>query len=419
MTMVQACLRQARLAAAALSLIVGCTIAAPALAAQAVAAPTRTVELDRVVLDLCQKQVVLLGEDAGHGGGRTIELKVELARRLMNECDFSVVMFESQIYDFLALDRSFATKSATPAQLADAIGGIWSTTEELDPLVALLFEGASAGKTHVSGLTPQVGGATQIDTRRNLAQRLTTYLRGTRRTECATRIHRLTNWEFDEGTHYDEPFREQIRACIADIQESVATRPASDSAAIVGMMAKNLSSNLDMSSEDAWNVRDRAMYENFAWLRTRLPSKAKIIIWTATIHAVKRRAPGPENRFPLGYFIHQSLGDRSAAIGFSALSGSYGRQGQAPTGLPGPTPDSLESRTLKNHGIDLQYIDRTQLASLGTIEARAINYAKPANANWAELLDGILVMREERPPHYVRSAVPRQTVELETPAEWK
>jgi erythromycin esterase-like protein len=53
--------------------------------------------LDRVVRDVCDKEVVLLGEDATHGGGKTLEIKVELITRLIDRCDFSAVAFESQI----------------------------------------------------------------------------------------------------------------------------------------------------------------------------------------------------------------------------------------------------------------------------------------------------------------------------------
>lgn len=83
-----------------------------------------SLQLDRLVKDVCGKQVVLLGEDANHGAGRTLELKVELVERLIQECGFSGVFFESQVYDFVDLQRAIDSKNATPEQLADAIGGL-------------------------------------------------------------------------------------------------------------------------------------------------------------------------------------------------------------------------------------------------------------------------------------------------------
>jgi len=42
-----------------------------------------------VVRDMCSKRVALLGESPMHGFGRTLELKVEIVRRLTNECGYN------------------------------------------------------------------------------------------------------------------------------------------------------------------------------------------------------------------------------------------------------------------------------------------------------------------------------------------
>lgn len=141
-------------------------------------------EIQRLVGDLCSRQVVLLGEDANHGSGRTLELKVTLVQRLIDTCGFNAVLFESQLYDFLDLDRSFAGRSATPAQLADAIGGLWSTTREIDPLVSYLFRQASAGRVKLFGLDPQLGGATGLYAQRHLPAQLAASLAPDRRKAC-------------------------------------------------------------------------------------------------------------------------------------------------------------------------------------------------------------------------------------------
>ena len=87
--------------------------------------------------------MVLLGEDSSHGSGATLEAKVAIVERLIEECHFSAVFFESQAYDFLDLELALAARTATPEQLADAIGGLWSTTREIDPLVSFLYQAAA------------------------------------------------------------------------------------------------------------------------------------------------------------------------------------------------------------------------------------------------------------------------------------
>lgn len=52
------------------------------------------------------------------------------------------------------------------------------------------------------------------------------------------------------------------------------------------------------------------------------------------------------------------------------------------------------------------YLDRQRLKASGAARARAIDYRKWESARWDRLLDGILVLREERPPRFVRDARP-------------
>src|SRR5690606_35852438 len=92
-------------AAALACLVASCAV--PGIASAATA-------LDRLVADTCDKQVVLLGEDSHHGSGGTMEVKTTIVRRLVDECGFSGVLFESQVYDFLDLERAFARGDATP-----------------------------------------------------------------------------------------------------------------------------------------------------------------------------------------------------------------------------------------------------------------------------------------------------------------
>lgn len=49
----------------------------------------RAAEADRVVRDLCGKSIAMLGESPLHGFGNTLEFKVGLVRRLVDECHFN------------------------------------------------------------------------------------------------------------------------------------------------------------------------------------------------------------------------------------------------------------------------------------------------------------------------------------------
>ena len=87
----------------------------------------RAAETDRVVRDLCGKSVAMLGESPLHGFGKTLEFKVELVRRLVDECHFNAFFIESGIYDFLNIQRRLKSgQEVTEPMVAAAIGGLTS-----------------------------------------------------------------------------------------------------------------------------------------------------------------------------------------------------------------------------------------------------------------------------------------------------
>lgn len=154
--------------------------------------------MDRIVGEVCRKDVVLLGVDSHHGSRKTLEINIEIANSLIGQCHFSAVFFEGRIYDFFGLQQALTRKSTTQAQVADAIGGLWSTTGEMDPLIDHLFQDAVDGKISLAGLDPQTGGAPSFYTQQELPLRLARYLRWRRSAECEIKLHRLTNWEYDD-----------------------------------------------------------------------------------------------------------------------------------------------------------------------------------------------------------------------------
>lgn len=54
---------------------------------------------------MCGESVALIGESPVHGFGKTLEFKVEVVRRLIDDCHYNAVLFESGIYDFLIIQE--------------------------------------------------------------------------------------------------------------------------------------------------------------------------------------------------------------------------------------------------------------------------------------------------------------------------
>lgn len=356
-------------------------------------------ELDRLVADTCDKQVVMLGEDVSHGSGAAIELKAQVVERLIDQCHFSAVVFESGIYDFIGLERALSGGSATREQLADAIGGLWSTTAEMAPLIDYLFVRAERGELRLMGMDFQAAGATYGYAQHRLASDLFHFMPEGERQICRDAVATFTQWKFDDDTPFDEAFRARMHNCL----DRVSTEPGNEDAAL----ARNLLLSIRTPADDFFNTRDRAMYENLIWHRARLGADAKIVVWTATIHGAKHLAPLHDDRTPTGELVHGSLGRSSAVIGITAFQGSYGRDTKSPIPLTMATESSLEHKALSTKSDEVRYLDSDELNKLGKISSRAIDYTRPANAQWNHIVDGLLVMPRDRPPHFVHTAAPR------------
>lgn len=54
------------------------------------------------------------------------------------------------------------------------------------------------------------------------------------------------------------------------------------------------------------------------------------------------------------------------------------------------------------------YLDRAQIEALGAIEGRAIAYERPRVLAWSAVIDGLVVLKTERPPTFVRPPRPWQ-----------
>jgi erythromycin esterase-like protein len=350
---------------------------------------------------------VLLGEERHHGGGATVAAKAAVAERLVERCGFSAVLFEGQLYDFLALQRAFAAGAATPRMLSDTIGGLWSPTADFQPFEAFLFDHARAGRLLIGGIDPQLGGASQRYSQEQLADDLFRPLGEPARERCIARLSTLANWRFDDATPYDAGFRDGMRGCLAALDAATSATGGGPGAANVAAASQavraSLAAYLDMSDGNAAS-RDRAMADNVLWYLQGLPRDAKVVVWTASVHAAT--APIPDaagaSRETMGARLRHALGERVAAIGFVATSGRYGRHGRGPIPIPEATPPMLEARE-GALGAGMSYLDRGQLAAAGDAPSRVLDYAHPQAADWATLFDGVVVLRGEHPMRTLES----------------
>lgn len=352
-------------------------------------------DFDAAIDALCTKDVVLLGEDAGHSGGDTVRLKSDMVVTLVERCGFSALYFESPVYEFLRLEERLARGDADPQALADAVGGLWAGTREFQPLLHWAWKKADAGALRLRGLDLQVGGSTQYFSEQELPARLARHA-GPDRENCEHRLEQLTQWSFDADRPYDDAARQGLRTCLSAIEAELAGEQHDEASRFTRHMAGNLQGFLDLSEGDRFNRRDAAMAHNLIWHRARSQGE-RAIVWTATTHAAKAALPAQPDRVSLGMHLEERLGDSLASIGFTAMAGRHGRPSGPEQELAAPAADSLEAMA---GSIDAPiYLDAPALQRLGMVEARVAAYARPQRAEWGQLLDGVWILPVESPLH--------------------
>ncbi len=348
-------------------------------------------QLDKLVKDVCSKSVVMLGEEPHHGSGRTLEIKAELVRRLIDRCGFDAVYFESGGYEFHDLNRRLASRTSAPEQVADAIGGLWSISEALDPLVDFLYSRASAGRIRLAGLDAQIGSATAGYERRSLAHDLSEEIREPRRSECAGVLSQPAG---------DQADRESEAACFGEAADALP--PDADLSVLARATQVLL---LNPPAGGGWDARERQMANMFRWHQRHATGASRAIVWTANVHACRQSEAKKDTVRPLGDELHAEYGDRLASIGFTAFGGAYGRGDSIP--IPAAGSDSLEALALAGGRATLRYLPNAVLAELGEVEGSPFSYDKARRADWSKLFDGMVVLREEKPLARDRAAKPR------------
>ena len=363
--------------------------------------------VDAAVRDLCASRVALLGEPPMHGFGRTLELKVQIVRRLVSECHFNALLIESGAYDFLKIaERLRSGQTVTTSMVAAGIGGLWAN-REVAVLVPFLLEEAQRGRLVLGGLDDQLGAGTYAQ--REMPADLAAYISNeSERATCLATLQRHMLWQYSVEAPYGPGDRTRILSCVEKIEPGikrladVATRDAG--LAMLQNLRRTLARDFGQGAgvDEAtriFNDRDRSMFDNFEWWVSRVPAPAKVIVWTATNHAAKslRGIPGLERSISLGSYIQSAYGTDAFALGFSALSGSYA-MGRRPARALSPAPgNALEHLVLDRDTVDAKYVGRRELKQFGALPARPIG-ADVKEADWSSVFDGLVVLREERPP---------------------
>lgn len=337
---------------------------------------------------VCDKQVVLLGEGAGHNEGATNAFKSQVARDLIQDCGFSLIVFESSFYQFVDLNRKLSSgKNISQEQIQASIGGLWANQVEIEPLVKFLREATNVRQVTIAGMDDQIAGRGQDYANFEMPAELTKGLKIEQQTKCRAAIERHVYWAYSDSDRYDASKKQFILSCLEVPDHSDDTQMAAMRASLIRDFQRDL-----LGNEAHYTGRASSMYENFEyWFDNR--GKPKTIVWSSTVHAAKSGHLSPS----FGELVQNRFGDDAYTIGFSALSGTRGRPGRNAIALPEAPDTAIEAIVFKESEDDIIFVDSKALAAFGNAPAAALTN-RYETRDWAAKLDGLIVFRTQRPP---------------------
>ena len=142
----------------------------------------------------------------------------------------------------------------------------------------------------------------------------------------------------------------------------------------------------------------RRIYGEYQWLSERLGSDTRSIVWGATVHLSRDATAtklflGGDN---FGAYINRAHGRRAFFLGFAAAGGAS-LSGTEMRARPDATLRSVEAGALAKASSDSVYVSRRSLQGFGS-RSGGLFSPEPVTTNWANVVDGLVVFREERPP---------------------
>lgn len=324
--------------------------------------------------------------------------KAALVPRLVDECGFDALLFEGSNYDFLELERRLRKgQPVTRAMVASSIGGLWNRYEEMQPLITWLHQRLVTGRLRLGGIDDQLGSAGAFYSISEMPAELTGLLKGARTAECRETLRRRIYGE--TGKALAE--RAALTSCISDIRGAVRAAPG----ALDRDERLHMLNNIERFASRDWvdesgqmRERDRSMWLNYQWMRERVGTGRRTIVWGATVHLSRDATAtklfrGGDN---FGAYVSRAQGRRAFFLGFAAAGGASLAGNEVRT-RPDAALSSIEAEALAVAQDDSVYVSRRSLQKLGSRSAGLFS-PEPVMTNWANVVDGLVVFRKERPP---------------------
>ncbi|TGD81473.1 erythromycin esterase family protein [Hymenobacter wooponensis] len=372
------------------------------------AADTSFADLEFLSQEIGSARVVLLGEPS-HGEGNVFEAKARLVRFLQQRMGFTTLGMESGFYEMHKAQQQIAAGVPAQEALQNSVFGIWTFTQEFQPVEELV----AARKLRVMGFDPQLTGSygeelvddLEVFLEPNKASAAINYdyldevLNFMQHFNGFPAGHTLAEWEknlkladrllaaatpsrWAEAEHW----RQTLRGLQALARDYVQNDPS-------------VKDRETFEARDN-NPRDAQMADHLLWYLRQHPQE-KIICWGATAHFSNQTQLIDNAEMqafrPMGWHVKKALGEQAYILGTATAGGSYGAIGEPGKAIPAPPVSSLEAR-LDSLGPEMLFLNLRQNFGNSHFKAYSILEYTPFIAEWAQVVDGVLFMKTTRPP---------------------
>ncbi|WP_075602840.1 erythromycin esterase family protein [Saccharicrinis aurantiacus] len=333
-------------------------------------------------------RVVLLGEQ-NHGDGTTMQFKTDLVKYLHEECDFDLLIFESNFYPIQKLRED---DNPDFNEVKKYIFPIWTNCTQCSDLFTYLESSYQSNKPLiVSAIDNQkyfykfdyVAELKELCIENNVLIPDTAWFysairkslkfgNSNSKEEISKLIKCVKAWHIEDNDF----FHQEVKCLLAYFE------------------LKQTEYRKGVKKYEYHNVRDSAMTNNLLWLlQERYPNK-KAIVWAHNVHISK---DVETSFYYFGTGLHDVLGEDMYNIGFTSYDGfSRFSSGNVATKKNKPNSKSLEA-WMKNNNHQTSFINLRGLPEKNTKFSANIIYEVSMKKEWANIFDGIIYIPTMEP----------------------
>ncbi len=387
-----------------------------------------------IPMELQNKQIVLLGEQT-HGDGATFDAKVEIIKKLHRDFGFTIVLFESGLYDNFKANELYRSKKETISVYEQSVFPIWTNTQAFQNLLDYIEQ---YPEIKLLGFDCQESGLFQdyyFEDLKKLFQRNNVFI-----SEKDYEILQET-MAYDFPEYYLEKSKLQELFSLYDkVQSYLEQIPLSDDfSKIIRQTFKSVRAKVEYEIEYlkekkiiVQNPRDDQMAKNFAFIAQLYPNE-KCIGWGASFHFAKntntlevteittsylknyleqlkeitghveetydkglKQLKELKKAIPMGQILKEKFKDKLYTLAFTSYEGNYLGAHQMVFPQLIPPKNSFEVR-MHQQGNNEKWIDLNRSNFSENYYSSLLGYI-PLFSDWKLNFDGIYYIPQMYPP---------------------